>query len=243
MVDKEEKTQAEEIEEKVKQELQEEEKPIDLEGEEEIDQMAEVEAVSKSSIKIFDLYDTSSVKVEDPGLKRVMNLKPMTMLKTHGRIRGKFAGTKINIVEKLIRILCHAGHRGKKHKIMTRTTGHYTKNARVVLKAFKIIEDKTKKNPVQVLVNAIENASPREEITTVEYGGAKYPQAVDTSPVRRISLTLKLITHGAYDKSFNKKTKIEQALANEIILASEGKPESFAVGKKGEAEKQANSAR
>lgn len=249
---KEEKTQAQEIEEKVKEELQEEDisgedtskKPLEVIGEEEeIDQMAELEDTNRSSIKIFDLYDISEVKVEDPGLKRVINLQPMTMLKTHGRIRGKFAGTKINLVEKLIRGLCHPGHRGKKHKIMTRTTGHYTKNANVVLKAFKIIEEKTKKNPIQVLVNAIENASPREEITSIEYGGAKYPQAVDTSPLRRISLTLRLITHGAYDKAFNKKTKIQESLANEIILASQEKPESFTVGKKIEAEKQANSAR
>jgi len=239
---KEEETQTADIQGKIEEELQEE--AVAPEGaEEEIDQMAEIEASNKSSIKIFDIYDISGVKVEDPGLKRVINLKPMTMLKTHGRVRGKFAGTKVNLVEKLIRILCHPGHRGKKHKVMTRTTGHFTKNAKVVLGAFKIIEERTKKNPIQVLVNAIENASPREEVTTVEYGGAKYPQAVDTSPLRRVGLTLKLITHGAYDKSFNKKTKIQEALANEIILASTEDQNSFTVGKKVEAEKQANSAR
>lgn len=217
-------------------------KMAEQEGEEVIDQMAEIE--KKSGIKIFDLYDIDNVSVEDPGLKRVIDLTPMTALKTHGRIRGKFSATRINIVERLIRGLCHPGHRGKKHKIITsHATGKNTKNTRVVLEAFKIIEDKTNKNPVQVLVNAIEKASPREEITTIEYGGAKYPQAVDTSPLRRVSLTLRLIVHGAYDKSFNKKTKITQALANEIIQASQESGDSFSVSKKGEAEKQANSAR
>lgn len=212
--------------------------------EEVLDQMAEIESiVSKDSNKIFGLYDLTNVVVEDPGLKRVINLEPRLMLKTYGKTTGKFAAAKINLVERLIRILCHPGHRGKKHRIMTRTTGMYNKNAKVVLKAFKIIEEKTKKNPVQVLVKAIEMASPREEVTTIEYGGAKYPQAVDSSPLRRVSLTLRLMIHGAHDKSFNKKTKISEALANEIMFAADGKSESFAVSKKSDAEKQANSAR
>ena len=122
-------------------------------------------------------------------------------------------------------------------------SGKYSKNMKVVLEAFKIIEKKTNQNPVQVLVTAVEKSSPREEVTTIEYGGAKYPQAVDTSPSRRIGLTLRLIVHGAYDRSFNKKTKIEESLANEIVLASQGSNESTAVSKKNEMEKQANSAR
>jgi|SRR3989344_1531999 len=212
--------------------------------EEVIDQMAELEAQKKSKIKIFGLYDVSEVKVEDPGLKRVIDLEPMTVLKTHGRIRGKFSAAKINLVERLIRALSNPGHRGKKHKIMTHNaTGKYTSNTITVLKAFKIIEDKTKENPIQVLVKAIEKASPREEVTTIEYGGAKYPQAVDTSPLRRVSLTLRLLIHGSQDKAFNKKTKMFESLANEIMLAAKESGESFVISKKVEAEKQANSAR
>jgi len=194
-------------------------------------------------MKIFNLYETEQIEVMDPGLKRVINLTPRLILKNHGKIRGKFAAAKINLVERLIRILCHPGHRGKKHKVMTRSTGKFNKTTKIVLDTFKIIQDKTNKNPVEVLVKAVENASPREEITTVEYGGAKYPQAVDVSPLRRVSLTLRLIVHGAYDKAFNKKTKIQTALANEIMLAAEESMDSFAVTKKVEAEKQANSSR
>ncbi len=194
-------------------------------------------------MKIFDLYELNDVKVEDHGLKRVLSLAPKVMLKSHGRIKGKFASTKINIVERLIRLICNPGHRAKKHKVMTRASGKFTKSANTVLKAFKIIEEQTKENPVQVFVRAIEKASPREEITTIEYGGAKYPQAVDTSPARRVGLTLRLFVHGAQDKSFNKKTKIAEALANEIIAASKESQDSFALSKRIEAEKQANSAR
>lgn len=195
-------------------------------------------------MKIFDLYETDGVMVSDPGLKRVINLTPKIVLKSHGRTRGKFANTKINVVERLANLIGVPGHRNKKHKIMTsRASGKFTKNIKVVLEAFKIIEAKTKENPVQVLIKAIERASPREEVTTIEYGGAKYPQAVDTSPSRRISLTLRLMVHGAYDKSFGKKTKIQESLANEIIFASQESNESAAVSKKNELEKQANSAR
>jgi small subunit ribosomal protein S7 len=195
-------------------------------------------------VKIFDLYDSDSIVVNDPGLKRVINLTPKLVLKSHGRKRGDFSQSKVNIVERLANLIAVPGHRSKKHKIMTsQASGKYNKNMKVVLDAFKIIEDKLKENPVQVLVRAVEKASPREEVTTIEYGGAKYPQAVDTSPLRRVNVTLRLIVHGAYDKSFGKKAKIEETLANEIILASKEAPESAAVAKKNEMEKQANSAR
>lgn len=195
-------------------------------------------------MKIFDLYELDEVVVNDPGLKRVINLNSRLMLKTHGKIRGNFSATKINVVERLANLIGVPGHRLKKHKIMTpRASGKFSRNMKVVLDAFKIIQDKTKENPVQMLVKAIEKASPREEVTVIEYGGAKYPQAVDTSPVRRVALILRLIVHGAYDKSFGKKTKIQEALANEIILAANESGESSAVLKKNEMEKSANSAR
>ncbi len=195
-------------------------------------------------MKLFNLYDCDSIVVNDPGLKRVINLTPKIMLKSHGRTKGKFAKTKVNLVERLANLIGVPGHRGKKHKIMTsQASGKYHKNMKVVLAAFKIIEDKTKENPVAVFVRAVEKSSPREEVTTIEYGGAKYPQAVDCSPSRRVSLTLRLIVHGAYDKAFGKKTKIKDALANEIILASQESGDSAAVQKKTEMEKQANSAR
>jgi len=196
------------------------------------------------NFKIFDLYDLSEIKITDPGLKRVINLEPKLALKSQGRNVVKLGQTKVNVVERLINKLATAGHRGKKHKIEKgRATGKYTKNMKIVLKAFEIIEKKTGKNPVQVLVNAIEASSPKDEITVIEYGGARYPQAVDVSPLRRVNLTLKHIVHGASDKSFNKKKTLAQGLAEEIILASEGSGDSFAFKKKNEAEKQADSAR
>lgn len=194
--------------------------------------------------KIFDLYDTGNINVEDPGLKDVINLKPKLILKSHGRNFQKFGQTKVNVVERLINKISVAGHRGKKHRLeIGHTTGKYSKNVKIVLEAFKLIERKAQRNPVEVLIKAIENSAPRDEITVIEYGGARYPQAVDVSPLRRVNLALRNIVHGASDKAFNKKKTITQALAEEIILASERNGESFAMKKKNEAEKQADSAR
>ncbi|MFH1787505.1 MAG: 30S ribosomal protein S7 [archaeon] len=194
--------------------------------------------------KIFDLYDLSGIQVVDLGLKSVINLEPKLILKSQGRNTQKFGQTKVNVVERLMNRLAVAGHRGKKHRIILgHSTGKYSKNMKIILEAFKLIEKKTSKNPVEVLVKAIENSAPRDEITVIEYGGARYPQAVDVSPLRRVNLSLRWLVQGASDKAFNKKKNITQSLAEEIVLASEGNGESFAMRKKKEAEAQADSAR
>jgi len=200
--------------------------------------------MAELNFKIFDKYDLSEVEVVDPGLKAPINLEPKLILKSQGRNVVKFGQAKVNVVERLINKLALAGHRNKKHKIeLGNSTGKYERNAKIVLKAFEIIQEKTGKSPVQVLVNAIENSAPRDEVTIIEYGGARYPQAVDVSPIRRVNLALKNLVHGSSDKAFGKKKKFSQALAEEIIMASENNGESLAVKKKKEAEAQADSAR
>ncbi|MEM3091291.1 MAG: 30S ribosomal protein S7 [Candidatus Pacearchaeota archaeon] len=193
---------------------------------------------------IFDLYGTDGIEIKDPGLVNVINLQPKLALKSHGRNFQKFGQTKVNIVERLINRIGVAGHRGKKHKLMVgRSSGKYSKNAAIVLDAFSKIHKKTGKNPIEVLIRAIENAAPRDEITVIEYGGARYPQAVDVSPLRRVNLALKHLVHGASDKAFGKKKNLAEGMAEEIILASENNQESFAIKKKIESERQADSAR
>ena len=194
--------------------------------------------------KIFDKYDLSGISVKDPGLRPVISLEPRLILKSQGKNFQKFFQTKVNIVERLMNRLGVAGHRGKKHKIQKgRSTGKYSKNMKIILDAFAMIEKKMNKNPVEVLIQAIENSAPRDEITVIEYGGARYPQAVDVSPLRRVNLAIRWIVQGAGDKAFNKKKTITQALADEIILAAENSGDSMSVRKKNESEKQADSAR
>src|SRR3989344_2667248 len=195
-------------------------------------------------MKIFGLYDLSQVKVDDPGLKRVINLNSKLLLKSHGRVKWDPTRSKVNVIERLINLLQVPGSRGKKHRIITSwITGKQTRCSGIVIEAFKIIEAKTKQNPLKVFVKAIEMAAPRDEVTSIEYGGAKYPQAVDISPRRRLNLVLRYMVSGAYDKAFNKKSKIAESLAKEIMAASEGSGDSFAISRKNDCEKQADAAR
>ena len=211
---------------------------------EEIDQMAEIEKKRAVQFKLFGLFDVSDVKVEDPGMKKYINLDAKLLVKSFGKNREKFGKGKVNLIEVFANLVAVPGHRGKKHKIQTNwASGKYNKNMMIVINCLKIIEEKTKKNPVQVLVTAIENAAPRDGITVIEYGGARYPQAVDISPLRRVTMTLRHIVQGSYDKSFNKKTKIEEALADEIIKAYNKESDSYVMVKKNDSEKQADSAR
>lgn len=197
-----------------------------------------------AEMKIFGLYSVEGIEVKDPGLKDYINLEQKLVLRNLGRAKQRFAKNKVNIIERIANLIAVPGHRGKKHKIMTgHASGKYEKNMKIVLECLKIIEKKTGKNPIEVLVKAVENAAPRDEITVIEYGGARYPQAVDMSPMRRLNVTLRNLVHGAYDKSFNKKAKMQETLADEIMFAAEGKMDSFAMTKKNEAEKQADSAR
>ena len=195
-------------------------------------------------MKVFGLFDASEVRVEDAGLKKVVNLHAKLMLKSHGRIKWDPTRAKVNVVERLINLLQVPGSRGKKHRIITGwITGKQTRCTKIVIDAFKIIEKKTGENPLKILVKAIENAAPRDEVTSIEYGGSKYPQAVDVSPRRRLNLVLRYFVNGAYDKAFNKKATIVEALAKELMLAAENSGESYAIQKRNDAEKQADAAR
>ena len=135
-------------------------------------------------MKYFGKWDATGIQVQDPGLKEYINLRPMYVPRMAGRnVAVRFWKTKYTVIERLMNKLQVPGHKAKKHFISSgRCGGKGLTAVTIVMKAFTLIEQKTKKNPVEVLVRAIENASPREEITTIEYGGAKYPQAVDAAP-------------------------------------------------------------
>lgn len=199
----------------------------------------------KTEIKFWFRWSYEDVEVKDISLKRYINLKPLIVPRTCGRFQKKrFGKENIPIIERLIGRLMTPGHLGKKHKYTSgHNTGKWYKCLKIVIKAFEIIEKKTKENPIQVFVRAIENAAPREEITTIEYGGARYPKAVDVSPQRRVDLAIRHIVWGAFHGSRRKKKKIWEALAEEIIKASKNDISSFSIQKKLEIERIAESAR
>jgi len=160
-------------------------------------------------MKVFGKWDSTQVVVDDPGLKRYINLEPVLFPRTFGREQSKrFGKSKINIVERLINKIGVSGHRGKEHKFSSgRNVGKSLKAAKIVKETLDIIEKKTNKNPIQVLIDAIQIAAPREEITIIEYGGIRHPKAVDTAPQRRVDLVLRWVTQGAAQRTIkNKRT-------------------------------------
>ncbi len=198
-----------------------------------------------SEVLIFNKWSASGVKVEDPGIAQYLSINSVVVPKTGARYAGnKFHKSKISIVERLINKVMITGHKSKKHFI---SSGHNTGKAHlafdIVKNSLEIVESKTKRNPIEVLAKAVENAAPREEIVTIEYGGARYPKAVECAPQRRIDVVLRLMTQGARQKSFNKNKSIESALADEIIAAYSMSQNSQAISKKLEIERQADASR
>lgn len=197
------------------------------------------------SILAFNRWGTDDIKVEDPGLVNYISLDTRLVPKTGARYAGnRFHKSQTFIVERLINKLMIPGHKSKKHFISSgHITGKSNKAYTIVENALNEIEKKTKNNPIAVLVKAIENAAPREEIVTIEYGGARYPKAVECAPQRRIDVALRYFVQGAYQKAFNSKKSFKSVLADQIIGAYNLSTTSLAISKKQEVERQADSSR
>ncbi len=194
------------------------------------------------NLLLWEKWDLTGVKIEDPGLQNVISLKPTLIPHSGGRHEHKkFGKTRINVVERLVNGLMHFGKKFAKNT--GRMGGKKQKSLSVVKTAFTIIELKTGQNPAQQLVKAIENAAPNEDTTRLSYGGVVYHQSVDISPVRRVDLALRFISEGVRDASFGSPRTVEEVLADEIIQAASGDSNSYAVKKKNEQERVAMASR
>ena len=184
-----------------------------------------------TQIEVFNRWDCSQVKVDDPGLQKYLNLKPVFVPRTGAKYdQNRLHKSKVVIVERIINKVMVTGHKGKKHKLSSgMNTGKSSNAYGLDERAFAIIEEKLKKKPIEVFVKAVENGAPREEIIAIEYGGARYPKAVECAPQRRIDIALRMMTQGAYQKSFSSKKKADQCLADEIIAAYQLSQNSTAI--------------
>jgi small subunit ribosomal protein S7 len=197
-------------------------------------------------VLIFNRWDLAQVKVEDMGLANYINLTPIVVPRSGGRYATTaFHKAKMNIVERFMNKLMVPGHRGKKHKITSgkcvgNTVGLYND----IKSAFEIIEKRTGgKNPVQVLVGAIENAALMEEVAAYRMGGIIARQAVVVAPQRRLDMALRHLTQGIYKNKFKNKTPLPEVIANEILAAYNADSKSFAIQERSRIEKEAEGAR
>ncbi len=196
--------------------------------------MEELRTLDGKEIKLFGRWSVEGVEVRDPGLKAYICLRPILLPHTEGRHeKRRFLKSKVPIVERLVNQMMRPG----------RNAGKKMKALNIVKRAFEIIELRTGQNPIQVLVWAIENASPREETTRIAYGGILYHVSVDVSPQRRVDLALRFIAEGARMAAFRSPKSIEECLADEIIAAAYGDSSSYAIRKKDEIERIAFAAR
>jgi small subunit ribosomal protein S7 len=198
----------------------------------------------RANIKLFGRWPTN-VEVRDAGLKPYLNLNAVYVPYSAGRaIKKQFWKSKKSIVERLALKLMVTGHKGKKHFWTSNVnTGKSSTQFRVIRDAFEIIEKKTGKNPLEVLIKAIESGSPREGIATIEYGGVRYPKAADLAPQRRVDLVLRWIIQGAFLASLKGKNHIQDTLANEIIATAAGDAKATAMSKRTDLERQAAASR
>lgn len=194
-------------------------------------------------VLLFNRWDVSEVKVNDLGLTGYINLRPMVVPRTSGKNNGMHRD-KTHVVERFMNKLMVPGHRGKKHKI---TSGGCPTNSQGIYlhtkKAFEILEEKTKKNPLSVLIGAIENAAMLEEVASYRLGGIIARQSVVTSPQRRLDLALRYLTQGIFKTSFKNKKPLSEVIASQIMTAYNNDSKSFAIQERNRIEREAEGAR
>ncbi|MGE5554738.1 MAG: 30S ribosomal protein S7 [Methanocella sp.] len=185
-------------------------------------------------IKLFQKWSFKDITVKDIGLQRYLNLTPMVVPHSMGRHEHqRFRKSKVNIVERLINNIMRSG----------KNAGKKAKATNYVKEAFEIIAAKTGKNPIDVLVQAVENCAPCEDTTRISYGGVVYHLSVDVAPQRRIDLALRHITEGARATSINTPKSIQECIADELMLAANKDIKSAGFAKRNEIERVAQSSR
>lgn len=209
--------------------------------------MAEQAIAEKKApeIKLFGRWECKA-ETTDRGLIGYINVAPVVVpRKSHGRHAARqFYKNNVSIVERLMNHMFVPGHRGKRHKYTSGLcSGTSLTNYGNVKKAFAIVEERTKKSPLEVLVRAIENAALREEVSSYQIGSIIARKAVVTSPQRRVDLALRFLVQGAFRRTHGTKKTMSQALADEILAAYSNSKDSFAIQERERLEREAEGAR
>ena len=179
-------------------------------------------------VLLFGKWSFKDIEVKDLGLKRYVSLRPIVVPHSMGRHEhGRFHKAEVNIVERLTNNMMQPGKNAAKK----------ARALNVVKNAFEIIQLNTGRNPIEVVVKAVENSSPCEDTTRLSYGGMVYLMAVDISPQRRVDMAIRLLCEGARQASFGNPRPLEECLAEELILAAKQDVKSHAISKRYEMER------
>lgn len=199
----------------------------------------------EDKVLTFGKYDADEVEVGDDGLVRYINLENILTPRSKGRhTERQFYKSDVPITERLLTHMYVAGHRGNKHYITSgHNAGQSEKLWNIIEEVFDNINEETGENPIQVLVDAIENSAPVEEVVTYQRGGARARKAVIMSPQRRVDVALRLLVQGAYENRLASTEDAVVALTNELIGAADGNNDVRAVRTKERKEREAEGAR
>ena len=198
--------------------------------------------MTEQKLLLFRKWDTTEITINDIGLKTAISLKQIIIPLDFGRSALKrFNKGDVNIVERLANKLMHFGKKYAKNT--GRMGGKKTHSLNVVRTAFEIINLKTGKNPVEILIRAVENSAPNEDTTRIVYGGTVYHVSVDVAPLRRVDLALRFIADGVKEATFSNPKPIEEYLAEHLILSANNDTTSPSIKKKNELERVAQASR
>ena len=90
----------------------------------------------------------------------------------------------------------------------------------ILYKSFEIVEEKTKKDPLEVFHKALENVKPAVEVKSRRVGGSTYQVPQEVRPARRQALSIRWIINFA--RARGEKTMAAK-LAGEIMDAANGR--------------------
>ena len=198
--------------------------------------------MSEQKLLLFRKWDTTEIEIQDLGLKTAISLQQIIIPLDFGRSALKrYNKGQVNIVERLANKLMHLGKKYAKNTGRQGGKKHHSLN--IVKTAFEIIHLKTGKNPVEVLVRAVENSAPNEDTTRIVYGGTVYHVSVDVAPLRRVDLALRFIADAIKEATFSNPKSIEEYIAEHLILAANNDPVAPSIKKKNELERVAQASR
>ena len=198
--------------------------------------------MSEQKLLLFRKWDTTEIEIQDLGLKTAISLKQIIIPLDFGRSALKrYNKGQVNIVERLANKLMHFGKKYAKNTGRQGGKKHHSLN--IVKTAFEIIHLKTGKNPVEILVRAVENSAPNEDTTRIVYGGTVYHVSVDVAPLRRVDLALRFIADAIKEATFSNPKSIEEYIAEHLILAANNDPVAPSIKKNNELERVAQASR
>merc|ERR1711959_808629 len=193
--------------------------------------------MAATEVKLFDKYPFDEVTVSDMALTDYLAVKPKDACyipHSAGRWQKcRFKKAQCPLIERLTCSLLKKG----------RNSGKKVKAVRIVRHACAIMHLLTGETPLQVIVDAVINAGPREDSCRVGSAGVVRRQAVDISPLRRVNQAIWLITTGTRNSSFRNIKTIAECLADEIINCAKESSNSYAIKKKDEIERVAKANR